>query len=226
MSSEPTTQPPGNGREERGGYSHDLERGPDILANDPRHSTASRLSGIGSAISSDDSSILGDPDQNPADLGDEWGPQHPCFPHLNPHVPLDSPEYATTRIIRIRRDWLLEGDLAPTFSNLYPEILDPAGLSEQEFRRIIDKLNGTLVPAFSPYNWRNIVDGVLGLATGWVWEDLGVTGVKTRLKNLETWIEEWNENMERVVGREGGRIPPKIISLRRTGYMTVRKPSL
>lgn len=206
------------GRE--GGFSEDLERGPDVL--NPRHSTASRLSGIGSAVSSDDSSILGDPDQVAAEVGDEWGPQHPCYPHLNPHVPVDSPEYTSTRIIRIRRDWLIEGDLAPTFSNLYPEILDPAGLSEQEFRRIIDKLNGTLIPTFSPYNWRNIVDGVLGLATGWIWEDLGITGVKTRLKNLEKWIDEWNANMENLVGREEGTIPPKIISLRRTGYMTVR----
>ncbi|RKU41784.1 hypothetical protein DL546_004955 [Coniochaeta pulveracea] len=206
------------GREEAT-YSQDLERGPDPLH--PRHSTTSRVSGIGSAISSDDSSILGDPDQQAADIGDEWGPQHPCYPHLNPHVPVDSPEYASTRIIRIRRDWLIEGDLAPTFSNLYPEILDPAGLSEAEFRKIIDKLNSTLIPTFSPYNWRNILDGVLSLATAWIWEDLGLTAVKSRLRNLEKWIEDWNADMERRVGREEGTIPPKIISLRRTGYMTL-----
>jgi hypothetical protein len=204
---------------EGGGYSQDLERGPDVLH--PRHSTASRLSGIGSAISSDDSSILGDPDQQAADIGDEWGPQHPCYPHLNPHVPVGSPEYTNTRIIRVRRDWLIEGDLAPTFSNLYPEILDPAGLSESEFRHIIDKLNSTLIPTFSPYNWRNILDGVLGLATAWIWEDLGLTAVKSRLNNLEKWIEDWNANMERLARREEGTIPPKIISLRRTGYMTL-----
>ncbi|KAK4216644.1 Golgin subfamily A member 7/ERF4 family-domain-containing protein [Rhypophila decipiens] len=203
----------------RGGFSHDLERGMD---GNPRYSTASRVSGIGSAItsSSDDSSIMGDPDQQP-DTGEEWGPQHPCFPHLNPHVPIDSPEYVTTRIIRVRRDWLLQGDLAPTFSNLYPEILDPAGLSEQEFRRVIEKLNGELVPIFSPYNWRNILDGVLGVATGWLWEDLGLTGVKARLKKLEKWIEDWNLEMEKSIANVEGAVPPKIIPLRRTGYMTL-----
>jgi hypothetical protein len=164
---------------------------------------------------------MGDPDE-PADHGEEWGPQHPCFPHLNPHVPVDSPEYATTRIIRVRRDWLLQGDLAPTFSNLYPDILDPAGVSEHEFRRVIDKLNSELVPIFSPYNWRNILDGVLGVATGWLWDDFGFTAAKSRLRNLEKWIEQWNAEMEKTVGGgEEGVVPPKIVPLRRTGYMTV-----
>ncbi|KAK0711606.1 Golgin subfamily A member 7/ERF4 family-domain-containing protein, partial [Lasiosphaeris hirsuta] len=208
---------PENVDDGRGGFSQDLERGPDATN---RHSTASHLSGIGSAISSSNSSIMGDPDQQP-DAGEEWGPQHPCYPHLNPHVPLDSPEYANTRIIRIRRDWLLEGDLAPTFSNLYPEILDPAGVTEQEFRRIIEKLNSELIPTFSPYNWRNIMDGVLGLATGWLWEDFGLTGVKSRLRSLEKWIEQWNLEMEKTVGADESTIPPKIVPLKRTGYMTL-----
>src|SRR5699024_3342043 len=50
-----------------------------------------------------------------------WGPAHPCFPHMNVHVPVDSLDYANTRIIRIRRSYMVEGDVAPTFSNLYPE---------------------------------------------------------------------------------------------------------
>ena len=197
-------------------YSKDLERGPDVL---PRQSTTSMPDGIGSAISSSNSSIMGDPDQQADD--EEWGPQHPCYPHLNPHVPIDSPEYVTTRIIRVRRDWLLEGDLAPTFSNMYPEILDPAGLSEQEFRRVIEKVNAVLVPTFNPYSWRNIIDGILGVATGWLWEDFGFTNVKSRLQSLEKWIEKWNIEMEKTLGTEDGVIPPKIVPLRRTAYMTV-----
>ncbi|KAK1598741.1 Golgin subfamily A member 7/ERF4 family-domain-containing protein [Colletotrichum navitas] len=205
------------------GPSKDLERGPDVL---PRYSNASAgdAMGIGSAISSSNSSIMGE--ELPPDMGEEWGPQHPCFPHLNPHVPVDSPEYRNTRIIRVRRDWLIEGDLAPTFSNLYPEILDPAGLSEQEFRRIIDKLNGELIPVFSPYSWRNILDGLLGLMTGWLWDDLGFTGVKARLDRLERWIDQWNTEMEKTFGNEDGSMAPRIISLRKTGYMTVSLPSL
>ncbi|TPX09774.1 uncharacterized protein E0L32_008965 [Thyridium curvatum] len=201
------------------GYSKDLERGPDVLGQQ-RHSTASMPDGIGSALSSSNSSIMGDPDA-PQDAGEEWGPSHPCYPHLNPHVPVDSPEYTNTRIIRIRRDWLLEGDLAPTFSNLYPEILDPAGLSEQEFRRVIEKLNGELVPIFNPYSWRNILDGVLGLATGWLWEDFGMTSIKTRLSKLEQWIEQWNIEMEKTAGSDDSTVPPKIIPLRQTGYMSL-----
>ncbi|KAH7328485.1 Golgin subfamily A member 7/ERF4 family-domain-containing protein [Stachybotrys elegans] len=202
-------------------YSRDLERGPDAL--EPRPSNVSIGDGIGSALSSTNSSIMGEDVQG--DLGDEWGPQHPCYPHLNPHVPMDSIEYATTRIIRIRRDWLLKGDLAPTFSNLYPEILDPAGLSEQEFRRIIDKLNSELIPVFDPWSLRNIIDGLLGLVTGWVWDDMGMTYIKSRLNNLEKWIDDWNAKMEKTATSEEGVALPKLVSLRRTGYMSVRATS-
>ncbi|KAF4444544.1 hypothetical protein FACUT_506 [Fusarium acutatum] len=198
-------------------YGKDLERGPDIM--DPRISNVSAGDGIGSALSTTNSSIMGE-DVEP-DAAGEWGPQHPCYPHLNPHVPVDSPEYVNTRIIRIRRDWLIKGDLAPTFSNLYPEILDPAGLSEQEFRRIIEKLNGELIPAFDPYGLRNIIDTLLGLVTGWIWDDVGLTGIKSRLNSLEKWIEQWNLEMEKTIGTEDGAIPPKILPLRQTGYMTL-----
>ena len=209
------------------GFSGDLERGPDVLDPDSQHRSGSRASfpdGMPSPTSSSDSSIMGDPDQ--PDASEEWGPQHPCFPHLNPHVPLDSPEYAATRIIRIRRDWLVEGDLAPTFSNLYPEILDPAGVSEQEFRRVVERLNRELVPIFSPYAWRNVLDALLGLFTGWLWDDLGLTYAKTRLRDLEAWIEQWNAEMEKTIGGsgEGVAMAPKIVSLRRTGYMSVCGP--
>ncbi|KKY21549.1 hypothetical protein UCRPC4_g03653 [Phaeomoniella chlamydospora] len=142
-----------------------------------------------------------------------WGPQHPCFPHPNPHVPLNSPEYETTRIIRIRRDWMVKGDLAPTFSNLYPEILDPM-MPEDQFRSLVSKVNETLTAAFDPYSARNMVDSVLGLLTGWVWDDLGLASVKSRLKALEAWVEQWNMQY-------GVREGVKIIPLRRTGYTTL-----
>ncbi|KAH7162467.1 Golgin subfamily A member 7/ERF4 family-domain-containing protein [Dactylonectria estremocensis] len=198
-------------------FSHDLERGPDTM--DPRLSNVSAGDGIGSAMSSTNSSIMGE--EVEPDAAGEWGPQHPCYPHMNPHVPIESPEYVSTRIIRIRRDWLLEGDLAPTFSNLYPEILDPAGLSELEFRRVIEKLNAELIPAFNPFGMRNMVDSMLGLMTGWLWDDFGLTGIKSRLSNLERWIEKWNTEMEKTIGSEDGAIAPKLVSLRRTGYMTL-----
>lgn len=200
-------------------FDRDLEQGPEPHRRDSGGSLDD--DDIGSVISSSDSSIMGDPDGQADD--EEWGPQHPCFPHLNPHVPIDSPEYTNTRIIRIKRDWLLQGDLAPTFSNMYPEILDPAGLSEVEFRRVIDKLNSELVPIFNPYSFRNILDGIMGLLTGWLWDDFGLTNSKARLARLERWIERWNKEMEKTVGGDDGIIPPKIMPLRQTAYMTVSR---
>jgi len=197
-------------------FSADLERGPDATEN--RRSTASLDDGIGSAISSEDSSIMGE-ELDPDD--EAWGPHHPCYPHINPHVPVDSPEHSSTRIIRIKRDWMVAGDLAPTFSNLYPEILDPAGMSEPEFRRVIDKLNGELVPIFKPYSMRNTLDGILGALTGWIWDDLGFTGAKSRLNKLEKWIEDWNKHAERTMEPQGAALAPKLISLRQTGYMSL-----
>ncbi|KAJ5050423.1 uncharacterized protein L3040_002306 [Drepanopeziza brunnea f. sp. 'multigermtubi'] len=205
----------------------DIEHGPDALGvyesggtsnmpdNDPR---SSFQSGMGPTMS-DSTSIIGS-DGPPMNAGEEWGPQHPCFPHVNPHVPLSSPLYQSTRIIRIRRDWMLEGDLAPTFSNLYPEILDPAGVSEQEFRQLVERVNKELISAFSPWSLRNIVDGLLGLITGWVWDDMGYTGVKMRLNKVEQYLEEWNQEME---GRskESLGIAPRVVPLRRTGYMNL-----
>ncbi|CRG87205.1 Myb-like protein X [Talaromyces islandicus] len=142
-----------------------------------------------------------------------WGPAHPCYPHLNPHVPLHSDEFTTTRIIRIRRDWMVKGDLAPTFSNLYPEILDPL-VSEQEFRRIVSKINSELVKAFDPWSLRNWLDGAIGLITGWVFDDLSLPGIKSHLRRVEDWLDTWN----REVGSKEG---VQIWSLRRTAYMTI-----
>ncbi|KIW09622.1 uncharacterized protein PV09_00489 [Verruconis gallopava] len=149
------------------------------------------------------------------DDGDEyeWGPSHPCFPHLNPHVPVNSPLYQSTRIIRIKRDWMQVGDLAPTFSNLYPEVLDP-NISEDQFRRIIEYINKELIEAFNPYSARNFVDTILSVATFWLWEDMGFVAIKHRLEKLEKWIADWNRD----VGMKEG---VSIIPLRRTGYLTL-----
>jgi hypothetical protein len=143
-----------------------------------------------------------------------WGPAHPCFPHPNPHVPLHSQLYDNTRIIRIKRDWMMAGDLAPTFANLYPEILDPL-VSEDDFRTLIKKINDTLIDAFNPFTARACLDAVMGVATFWLWDDVGLTGVKRKLADLERWIEDWNRDV-------GESEAVKIIPLRRTGYLTVR----
>ncbi|KAJ5797038.1 uncharacterized protein N7518_005578 [Penicillium psychrosexuale] len=150
-----------------------------------------------------------------ADVAEElaWGPAHPCFPHINPHVPVGSREYLTTRVIRIRRDWMIRGDLAPTFSNLYPEILDPL-LSEQEFRRVISTVNDGVIKAFDPFSFRNWFDSTMGLLTGWVWDDINAPATKSQLQRVEAWLENWN----REVGAKDG---VHIWSLRRTAYMSL-----
>ncbi|TVY23560.1 Ras modification protein, partial [Lachnellula hyalina] len=173
--------------------------------------------GIGPALS-DSTSIIGS--DGPGVGIDEWGPQHPCFPHMNSHVPLSSPLYQSTRILRIRRNWMLAGDLAPTFSNLYPEVLDPAGVSEQEFRTIIEKVNNELIRAFNPWGVRNMFDNVMGVLTGWIWDDLGFSAVKSRLQNVEKYLEEWNKQMQGK-NKEGPDSAPRIVPLRRTGYMNL-----
>ena len=144
-----------------------------------------------------------------------WGPSHPCFPHPNPHVPLKSELYDNTRIVRIKRDWMMRGDLAPTFANLYPEVLDPL-VSEDDFRVLIKKINDTLTEAFDPFTFRAWLDAVLGAATFWIWDDVGMTGVKRKLADLERWIEDWNRDV-------GQKEAVQIIPLRRTGYLTVRR---
>ena len=209
--------------------STDIERGPDGqyhrggTAELPHNRSNTSLdAGIGPALSSNNTSIIGSdgPPPNPAE---EWGPQHPCFPHMNPHVPLSSPLYQTTRIIRIRRDWMIEGDLAPTFSNLYPEILDPAGVSEADFRTLVERVNNELIPAFNPWGVRNVIDAFLGLVTGYIWDDLGFTAVKGRLRKVEKYLEDWNKEMESR-SKEGPGSAPRIVPLRRTGYMNVCLP--
>ncbi|KAI9653347.1 MAG: hypothetical protein M1831_006052 [Alyxoria varia] len=146
----------------------------------------------------------------------EWGPNHPCFPHMNPHVPMSSSLYQNTRIIRIKRDWMVAGDLAPTFSNLYPEILDPL-LPEDQFRELIKHLNTTLTRIYDPWRARSWIDASMGVLTGGLWDDMGVTGAKKELAQLENYVEEWN--------REHGGDPNRpeenlrIIPFRRTAYL-------
>lgn len=144
-----------------------------------------------------------------------WGPEHPCFPHLNPHVPVSSPEYANTRVIRIRREWLIAGDIAPTFSNVYPEILEPY-LSEEAFHDIIGRINGELLAAFSSesYSVATVIDSAIDLLTRWLGEDVTHTRLRRRLAPLDDWLQEWNASI-------GARRGVKTHSLKSTGYMSV-----
>ncbi|KAL8999980.1 MAG: hypothetical protein Q9169_001225 [Polycauliona sp. 2 TL-2023] len=153
----------------------------------------------------------------PSETSPPWGPQHPCYPHPNPHVPLSSPLASSTRIIRIPRDWMVCGDLAPQYSIVYPEILDP-WVSEQDFRELIMRVNEGLYEAFRPEGWGAWRDVVLGVLSGWLWEDLGGEAVRVKkgVREVERWVEGWNAKRE---GEDGGLV--WCVGLRRTGFLCI-----
>ena len=120
------------------------------------------------------------------------------------------------------------GDLAPTFSNIYPEILAP-WISEQQFRTLVRDVNEGLVAAFDPLTRRSLLDSVVGVATGWLWESVfAQAAVKKRIKQVERRIEEWNSQLEKEA-HMGGRIASDedrldvacCIPLRRTGFLSL-----
>lgn len=117
-------------------------------------------------------------------------------------------------MIRVKRDYLIAGDLYPQFANLYPEILDPL-VTDDEFRDLILHINAILLKAFSPYTFRAWADAILGVATGYFWDDLGFTGAKAGEKLLEGWIAMWNEERQ----KEGRQV--KLIGPRTTGFMSL-----
>ena len=112
---------------------------------------------------------------------------------------------------------MIKGDLAPTFSHTYPEVLDP-WVSEPDFRSLIKDVNEGLISTFSPYGWRAWLDAVLGVATGWIYEDLGFAGVKKGARDVELRIEEWNGQRRKGLDGEDEELV-KAIALRRTGYL-------
>ncbi|KFY63630.1 hypothetical protein V496_03803, partial [Pseudogymnoascus sp. VKM F-4515 (FW-2607)] len=192
----------------------DLESGPPVSQSqiqNPYHDTADNLA----SLTSTHTSIHGSDRPITPGADDAWGPAHPCFPHLNPYVPVESVAYANTRIIRIPRDWMIVGDLAPTFSATYPELLGEAGLGEAEFRRCVESINARLIEAFNPFGVRNLVDAVMGLCTGWFWDDAGLTYTKRCLAAVERAIEGFNRELEM------GSSQARFISLKKSAYMSL-----
>lgn len=146
--------------------------------------------------------------------GIPWGPQHPCFPHPNPHVPVESHDYAATRIVRVQRDWLVAGDLYPALQNLYPEIL-VGFITEDQFRSLIATLNKMLEEAFTPWSVGGWFDAILGIATGFLWDNTGLTASKRKVAQMERWVDDWNHEAE----SQGRQV--KLIGLRRTGFLSL-----
>ncbi|KAF2721325.1 hypothetical protein K431DRAFT_284937 [Polychaeton citri CBS 116435] len=162
----------------------DLEAGLSARGGEGRHTAGRR---------SDDSDRRSDMTGSGGESDDdfEWGPDHPCFPHPNSHVAPDSKAAKTTRVVRVRRDYMAAGDRYPQFANLYPEILDPL-VSDSDFRLLITGINALCRESFDAFTWRAWVDGFLGAFTGWLWEDTGLTGAKRGGKKIERFVDNWN----------------------------------
>jgi hypothetical protein len=99
----------------------------------------------------------------------------------------------------------------PSYANLYPEILDPV-ISESDFRFLIANLNAKIESAFNPFTFRALFDCLLGVFTGFLWDDLGMSGVKTGQKSLERFVDNWNAQK----AKEGREV--KLVQPRRTGF--------
>lgn len=149
--------------------------------------------------------------------GPIWNHSHPCYPHPNPHVPLSSSIFKTTRVIRVPRNWMAAGDLYPAFSNVYPEILEP-WIREVDFRRLIEGINTRLAHAFNPTGTRAWADGIMGCLTGWIWEDLGLSKAKGGMRDIERFIDVWNREREGDSKAEDSEVV-QCIQLRRTGFL-------
>lgn len=119
-------------------------------------------------------------------------------------------------------------DLAPAFSDTYPEILAP-WVSEREFRALVIAVNDACIRAFMPSGARAWIDAFMGVATGWLWEDFGFAQGKSGAKEVENVVERWNREVHRkresdglLGGKENvGEEMIGCISLRRTAYMSL-----
>ena len=122
---------------------------------------------------------------------------------------------------------MVAGDLHPSFSNTYPEILAP-WIRETDFRKLIEALNTQLALTFAPSGTRAWVDTILGFATGWLWDDIGASKAKAGVRKLEAIVEEWNEQRQREnlqssmgLSKDEEQNIVRCVELRRTGFMSL-----
>lgn len=164
----------------------------------------------------------------------------------NPYIPVSSSSAnkATTRIVRIPREFHSHGDLFPQFSTVFPgeeagalvpdhghnaegENSSTAGLalssvsplklylSHDELRSIVESVNGYLMQALSPYGAWNIFDFLLNLMFCWLLDLVRDAHSKRRLKELEEYIQYVNRDLQ-----ERGK-SVRFISPLRSGYLSV-----
>ena len=97
---------------------------------------------------------------------------------------------------------------------MYPEVL-AEWVDEAEFRAPIEGVNRMLERAFTPFRARAVLDAVLGVLTGFLWDDAGFAGSKAVVGEIEEWMDEWNKRKR----QENSEV--RLIPLRRTGFLTL-----
>lgn len=181
----------------------------------------------------------------PQDLKEHDDDHGLCITHFpNVYVAADSPDFQTTRIVRIPRRF--ETTLnCPYISTVLPGVepgailgdpnFHPHGyfdddsqlfgyssvsplsglLSQQQFEDIVCTINNYLKSAFYIYSWFNLVDFFLELVSLGLWRLVSKFFIRHPLLKLEDYVKQVNERQEL---QERG---VKIISPRRSGYLSV-----
>lgn len=171
----------------------------------------------------------------------------------NYHVSEQSETFHTTRIVRIPRCYTRPySDIVPQFSTTYPgneagAIKNEEGedhtlgtfeghtfgvtsqvatlsniISEEELRVILDKINLYLVQAYNPYSWQTAIESMIDVFCGGIFiQILNLLGIHTHTKRIVNKLEQYTLQLNKQFESKGRDL--KIISPRRTGYLSVCK---
>ena len=85
---------------------------------------------------------------------------------------------------------------------------------------LVEKVNEGLIKAMNPWGPRNWLDALLGIVTGWLWEDFGLTSARKRVRQVEQVLGDWN-SQRRKAGTDGEDEMVRVVELQKTAYMTV-----
>ncbi|OLL27002.1 Ras modification protein ERF4 [Neolecta irregularis DAH-3] len=131
--------------------------------------------------------------------------------HPNPHV---APGAArSTKVVRIERVYTLHGDICPHFSTTFPNYLAHY-ITEEQFLHLVETINRILQEAHNPFSPWNIAENIAAILTIFTSEWFWPSRLRSKLKALEGFIQTQNKEVFNPKGL-------RIISLRRTAYLTV-----
>lgn len=65
------------------------------------------------------------------------------------------------------------------------------------------------------------MDVVLGVATGWLWDDFGFAAVKQGCQDAEAFIAKWNDDLRSRTEKDEDMDLVLAVPLRRSGYLSL-----